>query len=1352
LNDTAVLSGGYSPTGTITFTLYLGSTLVDTETIAVSGNGSYTTPTGYTLPTTGTVTGTYQWDASYSGDTNNNSVSDNNAANEQILVSPASPSISTTPNLTTVTLGTSSVTLKDTAVLSGGYSPTGTITFTLYLGSTLVDTESVAVSGNGSYTTPTGYTLPTTGTVIGTYQWDASYSGDTNNSSASDNNDAKEQIVVSPASPSITTTPNLTTVTLGTSSVTLKDRAVLSGGYSPTGTITFTLYLGSTLVDTETVAVSGNGSYTTPTGYTLPTTGTVIGTYQWDASYSGDTNNSSASDNNDAKEQIVVSPASPSINTTPSMTSGATSGGVIAGEFATIGFWHNKNGQLVINSFNGSSSATALGNWLATTFPHLFGASNPYISATLATFPGSPTSLAGLTNAQIATVYANLWTPSGVTKNTYVQAFAVALGLYADTTSLGGASLISSGLAAKYGFVVTASGAGTFNVGNDGAAFGVANGTSLPVTQILQIVDSNFTPATGLFYGGNTSKTSQANDVLNGINSVGDIPGGTSSLLMSGGMLMDSATLSGGYNPGGTITFYLFAPGVTPNSNDSNNVYADTVTVAGNGNYDTTQGTNPGGYLPTVSGTYEWVAVYSGDKNNNGVVSPFGSEPFTVGAASPTLNTIPGGTVVIGSGAALTDSATLAAGVNPTGTITFYLFAPGVTPNATDSNNVYADTVTVSGNGVYTTASGNNPGGYVPTVTGTYQWLAVYSGDSNNAAISGTFGDEPETVSGHGVLKGDFATIGFWHNKNGQALIDSLNGSSGATSLSQWLATNFPNLYGGGAGATSLVNHDSHGNITSYFTNAQIASAFLSSAFFGASGQKTNAQILAAALAVYATSTNLAGGTMAGGYGFNISLGGVGSDTYNVGSNGSAFGVPNNTTLTVLQLLIDTSNQAGPGGSLNSNLFNAANVVFSDINQTGDIAMLLTGSTQSPGPQGPLALGPQATIKPTWVAIDGLDPANGAAEQAAIDAAIKTLDTQLGSFGVDLVDVTGNAAEASQAPIAMHLAPISALGGAAQGVLGCTLTGGDTTIITGWNWYFGSDPSTIGKNQLDFQTVATHELGHALGLGEGTDPTSVMYPYLSYGETLRTLSASDLSQIAAAASVTPPITNPTPVTNPTPTNPADSVNWSALTPNQAYIDHVWIDVFGVPADASSMATLSAQLAGGISIGQFASDLVHSAPYYASVITPIYEHYLGRAPDTSGLNYWIGQMQNGLTDEQLEAGFIGSAEYYQHAGGTDVGWVDALYSDLLGRAPDTAGQGYWVAQLAAGAQRGAVAYGFAASLERESTRVQDDYFHYLGRAADQGGLNAWVNAFAHGSTNEDLIAGFLSSSEFYRNNS
>ena len=74
--------------------------------------------------------------------------------------------------------------------------------------------------------------------------------------------------------------------------------------------------------------------------------------------------------------------------------------------------------------------------------------------------------------------------------------------------------------------------------------------------------------------------------------------------------LADSVTLSGGFNPTGTITFYLFAPGVTPNANDSNNVYSDTVTVSGNGSYSTSTGTNPGGYTPTLPArTSGWLSI-----------------------------------------------------------------------------------------------------------------------------------------------------------------------------------------------------------------------------------------------------------------------------------------------------------------------------------------------------------------------------------------------------------------------------------------------------------------------------------------------------------------------------------------------------------------------------------------------------------------------------------------------------------------------------------------------------------------------------------------------------------------------
>jgi uncharacterized repeat protein (TIGR01451 family) len=94
---------------------------------------------------------------------------------------------------------------------------------------------------------------------------------------------------------------------------------------------------------------------------------------------------------------------------------------------------------------------------------------------------------------------------------------------------------------------------------------------------------------------------------------------------------------------------------------------------------------------------------------------------------------------VTGSGTAANDSATLAGGYFPSGTITFTLHDPSTAV-------AYTDVVPVGGNGPYTTASGTNPGGFRPTTTGTYQWVATYSGDGNNNSRSTVVGDEPVTV------------------------------------------------------------------------------------------------------------------------------------------------------------------------------------------------------------------------------------------------------------------------------------------------------------------------------------------------------------------------------------------------------------------------------------------------------------------------------------------------------------------------------------------------------------------------------------------------------------------------------
>jgi V8-like Glu-specific endopeptidase len=159
-------------------------------------------------------------------------------------------------------------------------------------------------------------------------------------------------------------------------------------------------------------------------------------------------------------------------------------------------------------------------------------------------------------------------------------------------------------------------------------------------------------------------------------------------------------------------------------------------------------------------------------------------------------------------------------------------------------------------------------------------------------------------------------------------------------------------------------------------------------------------------------------------------------------------------------------------------------------------------------------------------------------------------------------------------------------------------------------------------------------------------------------------------------------------------------------------------------------------------------IVHSDEYYAGFVTAAYERYLGRSPDGVGLPYWVAQMRQGLSDERLEAGFIGSPEYIANHGGQGEGWVRGMYQDLLGRPAEETGVVYWLGTLAAGVTPAQVAYGFAASPEREGQRITADYLTYLGRPPEPGAVASWVAQFLAGKSNEDVIAGFVGSAEYY----
>jgi uncharacterized protein YkwD len=204
--------------------------------------------------------------------------------------------------------------------------------------------------------------------------------------------------------------------------------------------------------------------------------------------------------------------------------------------------------------------------------------------------------------------------------------------------------------------------------------------------------------------------------------------------------------------------------------------------------------------------------------------------------------------------------------------------------------------------------------------------------------------------------------------------------------------------------------------------------------------------------------------------------------------------------------------------------------------------------------------------------------------------------------------------------------------------------------------------------------------------------------------------------------------------------------------NHRFVAIAFWDVLGRQVDENTANSVWAgQLDGGISRSTFVNMIDHSDEYFGNIITPAYSKFLGRNPDSSGLQYWIARMHAGLTDQQLEAAFIGSPEYYQFTGGADSTWVKAMYQNLLGRQPDAPGLAYWLDRLAHGAVRDEVALGFAASAEREGMAVQELYARYLGRSAGDSEVAFWVASFKTGTTSEQIITGFVGSDEYFQMN-
>ncbi len=98
---------------------------------------------------------------------------------------------------------------------------------------------------------------------------------------------------------------------------------------------------------------------------------------------------------------------------------------------------------------------------------------------------------------------------------------------------------------------------------------------------------------------------------------------------------------------------------------------------------------------------------------------------------------------------------------------------------------------------------------------------------------------------------------------------------------------------------------------------------------------------------------------------------------------------------------------------------------------------------------------------------------------------------------------------------------------------------------------------------------------------------------------------------------------------------------------------------------------------------------------------VYQAAFDRAPDAAGLGYWIANMEKGATLASVAQAFIGSKEFRDAYGAQPANrdMVSKFYTNVLHRAPDSAGLDFWVKALDSGAvDPAAVLAGFSESTE------------------------------------------------------
>ncbi|EPL9726796.1 TPA: DUF4214 domain-containing protein [Pseudomonas aeruginosa] len=104
---------------------------------------------------------------------------------------------------------------------------------------------------------------------------------------------------------------------------------------------------------------------------------------------------------------------------------------------------------------------------------------------------------------------------------------------------------------------------------------------------------------------------------------------------------------------------------------------------------------------------------------------------------------------------------------------------------------------------------------------------------------------------------------------------------------------------------------------------------------------------------------------------------------------------------------------------------------------------------------------------------------------------------------------------------------------------------------------------------------------------------------------------------------------------------------------------------------------------------------------------LYQAAFDRKPDAGGLKYWINDLDNGATLQQVAKGFVDSAEFKQLTPATDnKSIINSFYQHVLHRDADEGGFKYWEDSMAQGMTASEMLVSFSESAENMNNAAAD----------------------------------------------